>query len=356
MLLKLRNEMKSLNIDAMLITNIENEKSAFNLYYTTGFKGSSGFALIGHDFAYLVTDFRYKEAVKEQVTECEIIIQTKSLFDELKTLVEKHSISTLHIDPNTFYFEVLKIKEMCDVEIKSFDTLCSKLRQVKEQEEINAIKSACEITDRVFSHLVKFIKPGMTEIEISNELERVTKEFGASKISFESIVASGPNGALPHARPSERKICNGDLITLDFGCYYNKYASDMTRTIAVGEIDSKLEEIYNIVLEAQLAGVKAVKAGVSGKEVDKVCRDIITNAGYGEYFKHGTGHGLGLDVHELPSVSPSNDKPLEVGNVVTVEPGIYIPGLGGVRIEDDVLVTADGCEILNKSDKNLIKI
>ncbi len=356
MIEKIRKAMKENNIETVLITNLENEKSSYNLFYASGFKGSSGFTLIGEDFAYLITDFRYEQVSKEQVKECEVIIQKGPMFNELKELVEKHNIAKIHVDPNTFFFEIKTIKKICNVEIDSFENLFYKMREVKSDDEVAKIKKACEITDKAFSHMLEYIKVGMTEKEISNELEHTLKMFGGTKASFDSIVASGPNGALPHATPGDRKVQKCDLITLDFGCYYDRYASDMTRTIAVGDISEEQEKIYNTVLKAQLAGVQAARAGITGKELDQVCRDVITEAGYGEYFRHGTGHGLGLDVHEGPGVSSGNLEPLEVGNVVTVEPGIYVPGLGGVRIEDDILITEDGCKILNTSRKELIKI
>lgn len=215
---------------------------------------------------------------------------------------------------------------------------------------------ACSITDDAYTYLLSIAKAGVSEKELAVALERKMVDLGASKKSFETILLSGANGSLPHGKPSDKKLQNGELVTVDFGCYFEKYASDMTRTFAVGDIDEKLSEIYNVVLEAQKRGIKAVKAGVSGYDVDKVCRDYITEAGYGEYFGHGTGHGLGIDVHEDISVSPKSKHILEVGNVITIEPGIYISGIGGVRIEDDVVVTENGCEVLNKSPKELISI
>ncbi len=359
MLDKIRNTMKLNDVDAILLTNSENEKASMNLFYATGFKGSSGGAIITQEKAIFITDFRYASICSEQVNEFEIVIQSKGLglFDEIKLQIENLGLSKVYVDPYIFYSEILTLEEKCpNVSFVSFKNLLTDCRMVKSEDEIQKIKKACEITDQAFEHLLSVIKVGMTEKELALVLDRKLVDLGASGNSFSTIAVSGANGALPHGVPSDKKIVSGELMTFDFGCYYEKYSSDMTRTIAIGEVDEKLLEIYNIVKKAQLAGINAVKAGVKASDVDKVCRDIITEAGYGEYFGHGTGHGLGIDVHEGPSVSWVSNHVLQVNNVITVEPGIYIPGLGGVRIEDDVVVTEDGCIVLNSTSKDLIII
>lgn len=359
MLAKIKEKMVESNIDVLLVTNCENEKAAMNLFYATeGFAGSSGCALIGTDFAYFITDFRYQNALDCVSDEFEKVIQDRSegMFDTLAKIVKEKQLKKIYIDPNIFYHETKTIIEKCDVELESFDKLFNDCRNVKSEKELDNMKEACRITDEAYSYILSVAKAGKTEKELAVLLERKMIDLGADSISFDIIFLSGHRGALPHGRPSEKKLENGDLVTVDFGCYVNKYASDMTRTFAVGEISDKLNEIYNVVYEAQLRGLAAVKAGVSCFDVDKACRDYITEAGYGEYFGHGTGHGLGIDVHESISVSSKSKDILQVGNVVTIEPGIYIEGLGGVRIEDDVVVTESGCEILNKSPKELIKI
>ncbi len=216
------------------------------------------------------------------------------------------------------------------------------------------MKKACEITDQAFSHILTFIKPGVTEIEVANELERYLKTLGASAMSFDTIVASGLRSAMPHGVASDKVIEEGDVVTLDFGCYYQGYSSDMTRTIAVGSIDPKLEEIYHVVLDAHNLVNQKAKAGMTGAELDAIARDYISEKGYGQYFGHSLGHGVGLDIHEAPGVNAKNDQPVEVGMVITNEPGIYIEGLGGVRIEDDLVVHPDHVELLNRSPKELI--
>lgn len=359
MLKKIRNAMKENSLQAIVLTNCENDKAAMNLFYATGFKGSSGAALITMDEAVFITDFRYETVVSEQVKDLEIVIQPKGkgMFDVLSDKISEFGINEVALDPYIFYFEIETLKEKCKgVNFISFKNIFADCRQIKTADEISKIQKACEITDKAFEYLLSVIKVGMSELELARILEQKMVEYGASSRSFSTIAVSGANGALPHGVPSEKKIVSGELMTFDFGCYYEKYASDMTRTIAIGEVDDKLKEIYEIVKKAQLAGVEAVKAGVKASEIDAACRNIIKEHGYGDYFGHGTGHGLGIDVHEGPSVSWVNDKPLEAGNVITIEPGIYLPGIGGVRIEDDVVVTEDGCIILNKTSKDLIVV
>ena len=232
--------------------------------------------------------------------------------------------------------------------------MIEKLRMIKTDDEIRTIRRAAEIADEAFSHILTFIKPGVTELEVSNELEFFMRRLGASESSFDTIVASGKRSALPHGVATGKTIENGDMVTLDFGALYDGYVSDITRTVAVGEPTEELKKIYHIVLEAQMRACSALKPGMTGKEADAVARDYIKDHGYGEAFGHSTGHGIGLEVHEGPGLSFRSDTVLKPGMVVTVEPGIYVPGLGGVRIEDDVLITEDGCELLTSSPKELI--
>lgn len=358
MLSKIRANMKSKGIDTVFLNTYENNKVSMNLFYATNFSGSSGSTLITQDVAYFITDFRYQSSLDMINEGYEIIIQKPGqlMFDVLKELVDKHSIKSLHIDPNMYYSEATTLKEKYNLELNSFGSLFDECRNVKTEGELKKIKKACEITDQAYQYLLSIAKPGMKEIELAKLLERKMVDLGAKEPSFDTILVSGVSGALPHGVPSEKELATGELVTVDFGCYYDNYASDMTRTFAVGDIDDKLQEIYDVVLKAQLAGVAAVKAGVAAKDVDNAARSVIEEAGYGEYFGHGLGHGLGIDVHESIRLSSQSTDILEEGNVVTIEPGIYIPGVGGVRIEDDVVVTKTGCDILNETDKNLIKI
>jgi Xaa-Pro aminopeptidase len=225
---------------------------------------------------------------------------------------------------------------------------------IKTDAEIKILKVAADIADAAFKYILDFIRPGKTELEVSNELEFFMRRAGATSSSFDTIVASGYRSALPHGVASDKVIEIGDIVTMDYGCYYNGYVSDITRTVAVGEPDAKLREIYDVVLEAQLRGMAGIKPGLTGKQADAITRDYITEKGYGEYFGHSTGHGIGLEVHEGPGLSKKSDIILEPGMVVTCEPGIYIPGLGGVRIEDDTLITNELNEALTHSTKELI--
>lgn len=230
------------------------------------------------------------------------------------------------------------------------------LRRIKSEEELTYLARAEEIGDIAFEKILKIIKPGMTELEVAAELEYLMKKEGAETTSFSTIIASGLNSSMPHAIPGNKKLEVGDFVTMDFGCKVEGYCSDMTRTIVLGKASEKQKEIYNVVLKAQLASLEAIKAGVTGQSVDKVARDIITEAGYGDCFGHGLGHSVGLFIHEGPRLSVADETVLQAGMTETVEPGIYVPGFGGVRIEDMVVVTEDGYRNLAHSPKELIEI
>ncbi len=242
----------------------------------------------------------------------------------------------------------------CDL-IDSSNIL-TKMRQIKDESEIDIIRKIISMTDQAFSHILKVIEPGMTEVEISLELEFSLRKMGASDRSFDYIVASGQRSSLPHGLASEKKLEKSELLTLDFGGKYKGYCSDLTRTVSLGQPDAKQKEIYNIVLEAQQAGIDAIKPGLSGQEVDAKAREVIVKAGYGEYFGHGLGHALGLEVHETPRLNTRETQILQPGMILTVEPGIYIPGWGGVRIEDVILVKDNGPEVLTQAPKQFIII
>ncbi len=247
-------------------------------------------------------------------------------------------------------------KEFSNVKFAPVNSLVEKYTAQKTEREIELTKKAVEITDKVFAKLLTIIKPGLTENDISAEISYWHKKYGASGDSFDPIVAAGERSAYPHARPTQRKIGNNELVKLDFGCIVEGMKSDLTRTIAIGKIPAECKKIYGIVKEAQQRALNTVKAGVPVKKVDAAARKFITEKGYGKNFGHGLGHGLGYDIHEGPSLNPRTDYKLLVNNIVTIEPGIYIEGLGGVRIEDDVVVKKEGCEILNISPKDLITL
>lgn len=349
-----KQNIKDNEYDAILLTGHENPMAQKNLRYLTGFTGSSAYTLVGEDFQYFISDFRYTEQVKLQVKGFEYIERTTTIVNVLKELIEKHNIKSIGFDKKILYAEYEMYNNGLECELIPLNNVMEDLRISKTNEEVEILKEACDIADKAFDFILTVIEPGMTEREVAIKLENHMVELGAEGASFDTIVASGYRGAMPHGVASDKVIEEGELVTLDFGCFYKGYSSDMTRTIAVGNVSDELKEIYEITLEAQKRGVAAAKAGMTGKELDAVCRDYITERGYGDRFNHGTGHGLGLEVHELPSVSKLNEKPLVEGACVTIEPGIYIPGLGGVRIEDDIVLTKDGCIVLNKSPKELI--
>lgn len=346
---KLRKKMRENNLDSFLIT------SPYNLRYLTNFTGTTGLAVITLEKAFFITDFRYTEQAATQAQGFEIIKNVGPIFDEVANLVRKEGLRMLAFEESTVSFlEYTVLEEIIDAELIPVSEMIEELREVKDEEEIAIIEKACSIADMAYDHILKMIQPGMTEIEVANQVDFYMRSLGASGVSFSTIVASGLRSAMPHGVASNKVIEQGDMITLDFGCYYEGYVSDMTRTFAIGDPGEKLKEIYEIVLGAQLAVIEAAKPGVTGIQLDAVARDYITKHGYGEAFGHSTGHGIGLEIHEGPNVSARAEKQFIVGNVITDEPGIYLPGIGGVRIEDDLLITPEGNRVLTHSPKELI--
>ncbi|NLJ83408.1 MAG: aminopeptidase P family protein [Halanaerobiaceae bacterium] len=341
--------MEKEGLEALLIDSPENRQ------YLTGFTGTAGRVLFTGKGAYFITDFRYVEQAKEQTEGYEIVEISSNFEQGLNELLQKDGVKMLGFESRAISHEqFLRYVEVLEVELQRTTDLIEGLRVIKEQEEIEKIRKAVEITDAAFAHILDFIKPGVTEREIALELEFYQKRMGGEKNAFDFIVASGQRSALPHGVASEKVIEKGDFVTLDFGVFYQGYCSDLTRTVVVGEPDEKQREVYELVLKAQLAVIENVKAGMSCKEVDEIARGIIGDAGYRENFGHGLGHGIGLEIHEGPRVSFTSETILQTGMVMTNEPGIYIPGWGGVRIEDDLLITEEGCEVLNKAPKELI--
>ncbi|ALS37266.1 Xaa-Pro aminopeptidase [Enterococcus rotai] len=346
---KLRALMKKNDLSGILVT------SPYNLRYLTNFTGTTGLAVITLDKAFFVTDFRYTEQAAAQAQGFEIIQNSGPIYDEVVAIAEKEQLDNIAFEEAFVSFaEYSLLEEITPCDLIPVVGLIEELREVKDEEEIAIIEKACSIADLGFKHILTMIKPGMTEIEIANQLDFYMRSLGASGVSFETIVASGVRSAMPHGVASQKVIEKGDLITLDFGCYYEGYVSDMTRTFAIGEPDSKLKDIYQIVLEAQLKVLDEAKPGLTGIQLDAIARDHIASYGYGEAFGHSTGHGIGLEIHEGPNVSFRADQQFVPGNVITDEPGIYLAGLGGVRIEDDLLITEKGNRVLTHSPKELI--
>lgn len=346
---RLRADFAALGIDGILIT------SPYNRRYISNFTGTAGVCLISAEKALFITDFRYIEQASKQCQGFEIIKFASSIPNEVAEQAKKLGINKLGFEEDYVTFSSFKsFEKEAEAELIPVSGVIEKLRLIKSSAEIKILKEAADIADAAFKHILDFLRPGVTELEVSNELEFFMRKAGAVSSSFDTIVASGSRSALPHGVASDKIIETGDMVTLDYGAYYKGYVSDITRTVAVGEPDEKLKQIYNIVLEAQLKGMEGIKPGMTGKEADALTRNYIAEHGYGEYFGHSTGHGIGLEVHEGPSLSSKSDLILEPGMVVTCEPGIYIPGLGGVRIEDDTLITKDGNEALTHSAKELI--
>ncbi|PAE16791.1 Xaa-Pro dipeptidase [Virgibacillus sp. 7505] len=348
---KLRALMEKKNLDAFIVTSAQNRR------YISGFTGSAGLLIITKSKQLFLTDFRYIEQATEQAPDFEIIEHKQSIIQEAAAQLLKEGAQQAGFEHEDVTFALYQqFQNAVHADLIPASGLIEELRLIKSEAELAIMKTAAEIADAAYTHILTFVKPGMKEIEVSNELEFFMRKQGATQSSFDTIVASGYRSALPHGVASDKEIQKGELVTLDYGALYNGYCSDITRTFAVGEISDKLREIYDIVLEANLRGVAGVKPGITGKEADALTRDYISEKGYGQYFGHSTGHGLGMDVHESPALSFRSDTVLKPGMVVTVEPGIYIPEVGGCRIEDDLVLTADGSERLTFSTKDLITL
>ncbi|AKX33931.1 Xaa-Pro dipeptidase [Spiroplasma litorale] len=319
-----------------------------NRYWFSRFQSSLGYVLYTEDESILFLDGRYITAARESdsVTNIDKILEFKKIYELLNHEIENKNIKKVIFESDWVYCsqaDLFKKHLKSEVEGYNFESV----RMIKDQWEICQIRKACDITHEVFLEVLSYVKPGMTEIQLSNFVTNTFLQKGAQKLSFDTIVASGKNGSKPHAVPSDKVINENDFVTLDMGCEYNGYCSDQTRTFVMGENGNPIiNEIYQIVYEAQELGINSIKPGVKTSEIHKICFDYIDSKGYGEYFTHGTGHGLGIEIHEEPYNSVAGDKILEEGMCVTVEPGIYIPGTGGVRIEDDILVTSKGFDYL----------
>ena len=350
---KLFNQLDSLDYNGLYITNITNIK------YLTGFTGSAAILFILNHKSYFFTDGRYTTQCKNEIKNSEIFIIEKSYFNTINqniSLNKKNlSIGFESENLNVSHYNNL-IKNFPMIDWVPTNSIIENIAAIKDETEIDSLKTAIEITDHVFDQIIPEIKAGVSEKYIAAKISYLFKINGAEGDSYESIIASGARSALPHARATDKEFQNGDFIVMDFGALYNGYHADMTRTLLIGPPTSKHHEIYNTVLEAQLNGIKIAQAGVPCSELDQACRSIIEQKGYGDLFTHSTGHGIGLEVHTLPRIHKSNKELLQSNNVITIEPGIYIPDWGGVRIEDDCLITDDSCIPLNRSSKDLIII
>ena len=350
---RLRERMKHEKIDAMFVL------SSSNLRYISGYSGSNGMCYINADEAWFFTDFRYKTQSAAEVNNMHIDVPVgKDLFQAMKDKDCIKGSDVIGFEGNHLSFEQYdKLKSLYpDNKFVNKAQLMEELASVKEDVEIECFREAARITDAAFNELLNEIKPGISERMLDAKLSYIMKSMGSEKDSFDTIIASGVNGSRPHHSPTEKLIQNGELITIDFGAMYKGYHGDVTRTVCLGKADEKQREIYAIVLEAQERALAGIRPGVTGKTVDAIARDYISSKGYGEYFGHGLGHGLSLEIHAEPRLSPTYDKELMVNQIVTVEPGIYIPDWSGVRMEDDVIITENGIENLTKAPKELIEL
>ena len=336
---------------AALIITHENRR------YLTGFPSSLGYLLMTQDGNKLFVDGRYFEAANKKAVDCEVVLMDK-LIEQLNNEFASKNIEKLLIETEVSVSVLESLKRKLGVKVTASSALTNKLhtlRSVKKRDEINSIVSAQRIAEKAYYDVLDFIKVGKTEKEIAAFLEYRMKLHGAEKIAFETIAVSGKNSSMPHGVPTDKKVENGDFITLDFGAVINGYCSDMTRTVAVGFASDEMKWVYSTVLEAQQKVIDTVKAGVFCSGADNAARSVIEAAGYGEYFSHSTGHGVGLEIHEMPTLSKkATDVKLRAGQIVTDEPGIYLPEKFGVRIEDMLLVQKNGCKNLTKAEKHLI--
>ncbi len=330
-----------------------------HLCYLTGFPSGESYILVTPEKSYFITDFRYIEMAKNTVSGAECIMFNR-LTDTLNELCKKHDIQTLLLEAcETSLAAAARLSRgLSDIELTTDDTLdcwLTEMRAIKDEHEIRRIEAAQAITEAGFEHILPYIREGVTEKQVALELEFFMRREGAQRVAFDFIVVSGANSSLPHGIPSDKTIQKGDFITMDFGAVVDGYHSDMTRTVALGPVSDEQRAIYNTVLAAQNASLSVLKAGLTCADGDAAARNVIANAGYGNCFGHGTGHGVGVQIHEAPTVSPrGGNTPLKAGNVVTVEPGIYLEGKFGVRIEDMVLITEGGCRNLTHCPKELI--
>ncbi|MCD8383129.1 MAG: Xaa-Pro peptidase family protein [Clostridiales bacterium] len=348
---QIAGQLPEYGLDALVITSAPGE------YYAVGFMGE-GLVLVTRQGCYYETDSRYIEAVRNRVTGCEIAMRTAN--SHAQWAAEKvQELGLVRIGLEDQYLSLRDYAELQrafprGTEFVNAGELLSGLRASKDEEEMEYLRQAQAITDRTFTEILNDIRPGVTEQEIAAKITYYHMKFGASKNSFDPIVASGPNGSIPHAIPGERQFRKGDFVTMDFGCIFRGYCSDMTRTVAVGEPSDEMRRVYDTVLKAQLTGIAMAKAGVVGADVHNAAEDVLAQAGYAGKMGHGFGHSLGIEIHENPGFRPANRGPMPLGAVVSAEPGIYLPGKFGVRIEDVIRLEEDGCQVLTRSPKELI--
>lgn len=345
-----RSALLKQHLSILLVTRIE------YVHYLTGFTGTNGICVIKSNNQYFITDTRYKEQAQSEVKDFKIIIAKRNLFQELnneKVIPVKACIGYDSRDLSVEDFENLK-KILRKRTFISTTRILENMTAIKDEVELDRMRCSAQISDKVFRKVLNVIRPGIKEIDVAAEISYWHRKFGAESDAFDPIVASGYRAALPHARASNKILKENEMVIIDFGCKYQGYCSDLTRTVALGKPPQRLKRAYKIVLEAQQKAIDFARSGVTAKSVDAIARNHIRKNGFGKYFIHSLGHGLGLQIHEQIKLSKLNNIPLKTGNVVTIEPGVYIPQLGGVRIEDEVVIKENSCDILTNSTKELI--
>ncbi len=349
---RIRAKFKEYGIDALLIT------TGVNRQYACGFHSTEGVVLITSDEAYLFVDFRYFEAAQnaENGMTVQLVDSSNTYRKRIEAALKGKKYSAVGFEESSIsYCEYKKYSnDIISLPMKPASGLLNELRRVKDEEEVLSLIAAQRISERALSDVLGLIKPGITEREISAELVYRMLKYGAENTSFDPIVVTGTKTSMPHGEAGDEAVKLGDLVTMDFGCRVNGYCSDMTRTVSIGSVSDEMRSVYDIVLSAQQAGIAAAKAGVKGRDIDAAARNVISKAGYGQYFGHSFGHGLGLNIHEEPNASPTSEIIMPAGAVISAEPGIYLPGKFGVRIEDVVILGENGCRNITLAKKELI--
>ncbi len=347
---RVRVAMRNHRLDALLVSSLN------HIRFLSGFSGSHALLVLRRNAAFFVTDGRYLLQSRAEVRHCRRVIAKSSLLEEVAG--QRMLLRAKRVGVETGSMTVAQYRNLRKLFRGSTfvpaDEIVDDIATVKDAEEVANIRRAAAISDAVFMEILDVIRPGVKERDIAAEISYRQKRRGGERDAFEPIVASGERGALPHAGATARKLRTGDMVTLDFGCSHHGYHSDLTRTVFVGRASRRNRELYGVVLGAQLEAIRAARGGMLAKDLDRVARMYIAGQGYGRFFPHSLGHGLGLEVHERPRISARSTDRLAAGNVITIEPGVYIGGVGGVRIEDDVLVTTNGCEVLTTAPKELM--
>ncbi len=346
---RLHDRLQELGLDAVLVTRV------VNVRYLTGFTGSNGQLLAVAGGGVFLTDSRYEEQSRREAADLRRVTYPQKLAPALAEAASAEGVRRIGFEAGGMtYRSWRELSALEGIDLEPMEEEVERLRWAKDPQEIGLLERAQEVTDAAFDRVIGKLAEGVTERQVAFELDLAMREIGAERVGFDTIVAFGDNAAEPHHGPSERPLRRGDVVKMDFGCVVDGYHSDMTRTVAFGEPEARLREIHALVLGAQLAGIDAVRAGIAGREADRAARSVIEEAGLGDRFGHSLGHGVGLEIHEGPALRSGSEDVLPEGAVVTLEPGVYVPGLGGVRIEDTVVVGRDGCRPLPRTPKDLL--